>query len=69
MPLNVGNYNGDVPVVVVVAAFCVGRVICVVGTLVVVVLFSFKFLLQLIECPRRELVCLECHPDVISFHV
>ena len=61
--LNVGNYNGDVPVVVVIT-FCVGRVISVIGILVVVV-FSFKFLLKLVECPRKELACLKCPPDAV----
>ena len=41
--LDVGNYNSDIPVVVVVVVtFCVGRVVCVTGILGVVV-FSYKF--------------------------
>ena len=55
--LNVGNYSGDVLVVVLVGTFCVGRIICVIRILVVVLFF--KYLLKLVECPRRELACLE----------
>ena len=64
--LNVGNYIRYVPVVddVVVVTLCVGRVISVIGILVVVV-FSVNFLLNLIEYPRRKLAGLKCPPDVV----
>ena len=73
--LNIGNYNGDVPVIVgllvdgivvistIVIVSVIG-IVYVVGILVEVVV-SFKFLLKLIKCPRRELACLEGPPDVI----
>ena len=72
--LKIGNYNGDVPVVVgwlidsvligTIVIVSVSGAVCVVGILVEVVV-SLKFLLKLIKCPRRELASLEGPPDVI----
>ena len=72
--LDVRNNKSDVSVVVgwlvagtvvmgTIVTDCVGGV-CAVGILVVVVVV-FKFLLKLVEFPRRELACLECPPDVV----
>ena len=62
--LNIGNNNGDVPVVFgcsvdgivvirTIVLVSVGGVVCVAGILVEVVV-SLKFLLKVTKCPRRE---------------
>ena len=70
-----GNYDGDVPAVVgwlvdgiivinTIVIVSVSGVVYVIGILVEVFV-SFKFLLKLIKCLRREMACLEGPHDVI----